>query len=91
MGAKVLVGTSGFVYDHWRHRFYPDKLSKAKWLEFYATHFSTVELNNTFYRLPSETVFANWHDSSWLPATSAVGECTLHNYYDFSTGERREG
>jgi len=64
MGAKILVGTSGYVYDHWRHRFYPEKLSKAKWLEFYATHFTTVELNNTFYRLPSETVFANWRDSS---------------------------
>jgi len=64
MGAKVLVGTSGYVYDHWRHRFYPEKLSKAKWLEFYASHFNTVELNNTFYRLPSEAAFANWRDSS---------------------------
>ncbi len=64
MAAKVLVGTSGYVYDHWRQRFYPEKLSKAKWLEFYATHFSTVELNNTFYRLPSEAALTNWHDSS---------------------------
>ena len=64
MAAKMLVGTSGFVYDHWRSRFYPEKLAKAKWLEFYTTHFTTVELNNSFYRLPSENAFANWRDSS---------------------------
>ncbi len=64
MVAKLLVGTSGFVYDHWRSRFYPEKLAKAKWLGFYATHFTTVELNNSFYRLPSEANFANWRDSS---------------------------
>lgn len=58
------MGTSGFVYDHWQHRFYPQGLAKAKWLKFYATHFTTVELNNTFYRLPSEAAFATWHDST---------------------------
>jgi len=58
------IGTSGWHYDHWRDRFYPEKLTKAKWLEFYASHFTTVELNNTFYRLPSEAAFVNWRDSS---------------------------
>jgi len=58
------IGTSGWHYDHWRHGFYPEGLAKAKWLEFYATHFTTVELNNSFYRLPSETAFAVWRDSS---------------------------
>lgn len=58
------VGTSGWHYDHWRDRFYPDKLAKADWLEFYATQFTTVELNNSFYRLPSEDTFATWRDSS---------------------------
>jgi uncharacterized protein YecE (DUF72 family) len=61
---QYYVGTSGWHYDHWRHRFYPDKLPKAKWLEFYSRHFTTVELNNTFYRLPSEEAFAKWHDFS---------------------------
>ncbi len=64
MVAEILVGTSGFVYDHWRGGFYPEKLAKAKWLEFYVTHFTTVELNNSFYRLPSETNFATWRDST---------------------------
>ena len=52
------IGTSGWHYDHWRDRFYPRKLTKAEWLEFYAHHFTTVELNNSFYRLPSENAFA---------------------------------
>ena len=70
--AHYFIGTSGWHYDDWRSRFYPEKLAKAKWLEFYARHFSTVELNNSFYRLPSETAFANWHDSSPADFTFAV-------------------
>jgi len=66
------IGTSGWHYDHWQHRFYPEKLAKAKWLEFYATHFTTVELNNSFYRLPSEAAFANWRDSAPANFTFAV-------------------
>ena len=69
---QYYIGTSGWHYDHWRHLFYPDKLPKAKWLEFYARHFTTVELNNSFYRLPSETAFATWHDSSPANFTFAV-------------------
>jgi len=64
MAGLYYVGTSGWHYDHWRYRFYPQELAKAKWLKFYASHFTTVELNNSFYRLPSEDVFANWRDSS---------------------------
>jgi len=64
MALRYHIGTSGWHYDHWRHRFYPEALAKAKWLEFYATHFTTVELNNSFYRLPSEAAFAVWRDSS---------------------------
>lgn len=58
------IGTSGWHYEHWRDRFYPAKLAKAEWLAFYAGHFSTVELNNSFYRLPSEAAFATWYNSS---------------------------
>lgn len=61
---KYFIGTSGWHYDDWKGRFYPKKLPKTKWLEFYAQHFSTLELNNTFYRLPSEEVFSKWYDSS---------------------------
>jgi uncharacterized protein YecE (DUF72 family) len=64
MVMRYHIGTSGWHYDHWQHRFYPEGLEKAKWLEFYTTHFTTVELNNSFYRLPSETSFTVWRDSS---------------------------
>jgi len=64
MSLNYYIGTSGWHYDHWRNRFYPEKLSRAKWLGFYANNFNTVELNNSFYKLPSENAFANWRDSS---------------------------
>ena len=66
------IGTSGWHYGHWRHRFYPEELNKRRWLEFYAGHFTTVELNNSFYRLPSETAFATWYESSPASFTFAV-------------------
>ncbi len=58
------IGTSGWHYEHWRGNFYPDGLAKAKWLEFYANQFNTVELNNSFYRLPSEQAFTTWYRCS---------------------------
>ena len=58
------IGTSGWHYDHWRGRFYPEKLPRAGWLKHYAGYFNTVELNNSFYRLPSEKAFAGWYESS---------------------------
>jgi uncharacterized protein YecE (DUF72 family) len=61
---QYYLGTSGWHYDDWRGRFYPEKLPKAKWLEFYAQHFSTLELNNSFYHLPTEKAFKNWYDES---------------------------
>lgn len=59
--AHVYVGTSGWQYDHWRERFYPKELPKARWFAHYAQHFDTVELNSPFYRLPSRETFAKWH------------------------------
>jgi len=64
MGPKYYIGTSGWVYRHWRDVFYPSKLAQSKWLEFYTRHFPTVELNNSFYRLPTEKAFSNWRDTS---------------------------
>ena len=59
-----LIGTSGWHYDHWRERFYPPDLPKPRWLEFYGRHFSTLEINSSFYHLPTENAFARWRDSS---------------------------
>jgi len=69
---RYYIGTSGWHYNHWQDRFYPEKLNKAQWLEFYAHHFTTVELNNSFYRLPSEAAFAAWYESSPVNFTFAV-------------------
>ena len=57
---RLWIGTSGWVYPHWRGVFYPHKLPTSRWLPFYAGHFRTVELNNPFYRLPSEKAFRDW-------------------------------
>lgn len=64
MVCHYYIGTSGWHYDHWRHVFYPPELARTEWLKFYTSRFTTVELNNSFYRLPSEAAFANWYDSS---------------------------
>ncbi len=57
---QIYIGTSGWNYNHWRELFYPKDCPKTKWLDFYATHFGTVELNASFYRLPKPQVFENW-------------------------------
>jgi uncharacterized protein YecE (DUF72 family) len=61
---EVRIGTSGWHYDDWRGRFYPEKLPKNRWFEHYAQHFDTVEVNNTFYHLPKEQTMRNWHDKA---------------------------
>jgi uncharacterized protein YecE (DUF72 family) len=61
--SELRVGTSGWQYKHWKGRFYPNGLPTAKWLEFYAQHFDTVELNNPFYRQPERKTFERWRRS----------------------------
>jgi uncharacterized protein YecE (DUF72 family) len=56
----LLVGTSGWQYRHWRETFYPRGVAQAKWLEYYAARFATVESNAAFYRLPEAAWFAAW-------------------------------
>lgn len=57
---KVLVGTSGYAFKEWKGPFYPDDLPDDEMLRHYATQFGTVEINNTFYRLPKEHVLREW-------------------------------
>ncbi len=56
----VLVGTSGFDYPHWRGLFYPKELKPGDRLAFYGSRFRTLELNVTFYRMPSAAAFRGW-------------------------------
>lgn len=57
---RVRVGCSGWQYKHWRGDFYPSDLPQNRWFEHYASIFDTVEINNTFYRLPEARTFASW-------------------------------
>ncbi|RKX84868.1 MAG: DUF72 domain-containing protein [Spirochaetes bacterium] len=56
----INIGTSGWSYKHWKGVFYPEKLPQKKWLEYYAEHFNTVEVNSSFYHIPKETVTDGW-------------------------------
>ena len=58
--SRVRIGCSGWIYPHWREQVYPRGLPQARWLEHYATLFDTVEVNNTFYRLPSPRSVGGW-------------------------------
>ena len=57
---RFRVGCSGWQYKHWKGNFYPADLPQRHWLEHYARQFDTVEVNNSFYRLPDEGVFRAW-------------------------------
>ncbi len=61
---KWHIGTSGYYYNHWKELFYPKKLKKENWLPFYARHFSTVEINNTFYGVPSVKTLNRWYETT---------------------------
>ena len=53
----IRIGCSGWNYRHWRGAFYPQDLAVKRWFAFYAAHFDTVEINNSFYRLPKAETF----------------------------------
>jgi len=57
---RVLVGTSGYSYKEWKGPFYPKDLPAAQFLHFYAEHLPTVEINNTFYRMPTSKLVEGW-------------------------------
>jgi uncharacterized protein YecE (DUF72 family) len=59
-----LIGCSGFHYPEWKEIFYPEKLPKSKWFEFYCEVFRTLEINGTFYRYPKEETLSSWYQRS---------------------------
>ncbi len=64
MKGRFFVGTSGWSYKHWKGVFYPQELSQSKWLKYYSQHFDTVEINNSFYRLPEKETFVAWRKAT---------------------------
>jgi len=57
---KIYVGTSGYAYKEWKGKFYPEKISPKEMLRFYSERLAAVEINNTFYRMPKESVLESW-------------------------------
>jgi uncharacterized protein YecE (DUF72 family) len=57
---KIFVGTSGYGYKEWKGKFYPEKISPKEMLRFYSERLAAVEINNTFYRMPKESVLEAW-------------------------------
>lgn len=57
---KLYIGTSGWQYYHWKKKFYPENLASKDFLKFYSQHFSTVEINTSFYHLTKRTTFEKW-------------------------------
>ena len=62
MSVDVRIGTSGYSYAEWKGNFYPEKMAAKDMLRFYAERFPTVEINNTFYRMPKEALLQGWAD-----------------------------
>ena len=60
----IFVGTSGYNYPEWKGSFYPEKLSASRMLGYYAARFRTVEINYSFYRLPSDKAVRGWADQT---------------------------
>jgi uncharacterized protein YecE (DUF72 family) len=61
---RIHIGTSGWHYGSWKGRFYPAGLPPREYLKYYAERFRTVEINNTFYRLPERDTLASWYGAA---------------------------
>ncbi|MFW6244995.1 MAG: DUF72 domain-containing protein [Fibrobacterota bacterium] len=62
--AALMLGTSGWTYNHWKEVFYPADVPKKRWFEYFSRHFDTVEINASFYRIPTPKVTQGWADRS---------------------------
>jgi uncharacterized protein YecE (DUF72 family) len=58
---NLFIGTSGFAYKEWKGLFYPNELPQKQYLSYYARHFRTTEINNTFYRMPTASLTQSWY------------------------------
>lgn len=64
MASDIRIGTSGYHYKHWVSTFYPPGTPPSRMLDYYMRHFDTLELNNSFYRLPTIQAFEYWRDAT---------------------------
>ncbi|GAB2687721.1 DUF72 domain-containing protein [Mucilaginibacter koreensis] len=75
------IGCSGFYYRHWKEIFYPHKLPQRLWFNYYQQHFSTVEINGTFYKAPTAESLRKWYQDSPPEFTFAVKAPRLITHY----------
>lgn len=94
--SKICIGTSGWYYEHWNEIFYPPDIKSDERLKFYAQHFDTVEINNTFYHLPKAKTILDWYSkvpqgfifsikaSSYITHLKRLHDCeeTLSVFFD---------
>ena len=86
---KWHIGCSGFYYREWREIFYPKGLAQRKWFNYYAEHFNTLEINNTFYKFPEQKLFDNWYEKAPEAFTFAVKVPRIITHYQkFSKTEK---
>ena len=85
---RLHVGTSGYNFPEWKGSFYPPKLPSSKWLEYYAQQLGTVEINYTFYRMPSEKTIAGWNAATPEGFTFVV-EVVKQDWLSSRCGEPR--
>ena len=74
----IRIGTSGYNYPEWKGSFYPPTLRAADMLRYYAERFRTVEINATFYRMPTEATVAGWADGT--PDATGLCRTTLRPF-----------
>lgn len=61
---EILAGTSGYSYKEWKGNFYPEKIANSDMLSYYGDNFPTVEINNTFYRMPNKSILERWSEQT---------------------------
>lgn len=71
-GPRILIGTSGWHYKHWKGPFYPKDMKPGRFLGYYAERFSTAEINNSFYKLPEEKTLKQWKQTAGDDFTFSV-------------------
>src|SRR2546430_3044487 len=89
MLGDVRIGCSGWSYPHWRKRFYPEKMPAREHFAFYAQHFDTVELNNSFYRQPPRERFETWREQAPPGFLFAVKGSRYVTHFKRLAGEKK--
>ena len=78
----IRIGCSGWNYRHWHGVLYPDELRARDWFAYFAARFDTVEINNSFYRLPKAETFDSWRRNATAAAACAALSCCREGHRD---------